>query len=255
VIGFVHYVAGVGELWLFTALHLHTPTHQHPPLEAQLQATLNIIPVQAWYALASGTIAFVNEATASYLRLPQPHHLRYGADVGGTWESHLSYIHPEDHPHARRQWSVCLRKHEVGELQLRIMSEPGSARWFLVRAEPLRASNGELLFWVGVNIDIDDAKRAAEALDIAKERMTRAAEVATIVELSTSISHEVVQPLSAIVANARQRSIGYRVSHQTSIAPKVPLKGFSATEWPSETSCTKCNGCSNGRSRIETQYK
>ncbi len=203
VIGFGHYVAGVGELWLFTALHLHAPTHQHPPLEAQLQATLNIIPVQAWYALASGTIAFVNEATASYLRLPQPHHLRYGADVGGTRESHLSYIHPEDHPHARRQWSACLRKHEVGELQLRIMSEPGSARWFLVRAEPLRARNGDLLFWVGVNIDIDDAKRAGEALDVAKERIARAAQVATIVELSTSISHEIVQPLSAVVANAR----------------------------------------------------
>jgi PAS domain S-box len=203
VIGFGHYVTEIGELWVFTALHLHEPTHQHPPLEAQLQATLNIIPVQAWYALASGTIAFVNEVTASYLRLPQAHHLRYGADVGGTRESHLSYIHPEDHPHARMQWSACLRKHEVGELQLRILCEPGSARWFLVRAEPLRASNGELLFWVGVNIDIDDAKRAAEALDMAKERMTRAAQVATIVELSTSISHEIVQPLAAVVANAR----------------------------------------------------
>jgi signal transduction histidine kinase len=203
VFGFSHYVAGVGELWLFTALHLHTPTHQHPPLEAQLQATLNIIPVQAWYALASGTIAFVNEATASYLRLPQTHHLRYGADVGGTRESHLSYIHPEDHPHVRRQWSACLRKNEVGELQLRIVSEPGGARWFLVRAEPLRARDGEPLFWVGVNIDIDDAKRAGEALDVAKERIARAGQVATIGELSTSISHEIVQPLSAVVANAR----------------------------------------------------
>ena len=37
-----------------------------------------------------------------------------------------------------------------------------------------------------MNIDIDDAKRAAEALDMAKERMTRAAQAATIVELSTS---------------------------------------------------------------------
>ncbi|WP_245632664.1 sensor histidine kinase [Edaphobacter aggregans] len=54
-----------------------------------------------------------------------------------------------------------------------------------------------------MNIDIDDAKRAGEALDVAKERIARAAQVATIVELSTSISHEIVQPLSAVVANAR----------------------------------------------------
>jgi len=201
-IAFGHYADGIGEMWLFTALHFHTSTRQHPPLEAQLQATLNIIPVQAWYAMPSGAIVFVNEAAADFLGLPQPHHLRYGADVGGTWESHLSFIHPEDHPHAKRQWAACLRKHQTGELQLRLLTGDGANRWFLVRADPLRARDGSLLYWLGVNIDIDDAKRAGEALDLAKERIARATQLATISELSASISHEIVQPLSAVVANA-----------------------------------------------------
>jgi hypothetical protein len=34
---------------------------QHSPLDAQLQATLNIIPAYAWYAAPSGALAFVNE--------------------------------------------------------------------------------------------------------------------------------------------------------------------------------------------------
>src|SRR5258708_17074518 len=32
------------ELWLFTGLHVHGNTQQHPRLEAQLQATLSVIP-------------------------------------------------------------------------------------------------------------------------------------------------------------------------------------------------------------------
>jgi len=41
------------------------------PLEAQLQANLNIVPAHAWYALPSGAITFVNERTADYLVLPK----------------------------------------------------------------------------------------------------------------------------------------------------------------------------------------
>ena len=38
--------------------------------EAQLQATLNVIPAYAWYALPSGALTFVNERTVDYLGLP-----------------------------------------------------------------------------------------------------------------------------------------------------------------------------------------
>jgi PAS domain-containing protein len=40
----------------------------------------------------------------------------------------------------------------------------GEYRCFLTRAEFLRASDGTLLYWVEVNLDIDDAKRAENAL-------------------------------------------------------------------------------------------
>src|SRR6202040_4053795 len=37
-------------------------------------------------------------------------------------------------------------------------------RWFEVRGEPLRASDGSVLSWYGVLIDIDDRRKAEEAL-------------------------------------------------------------------------------------------
>src|SRR6202008_837876 len=46
----------------------------------------------------------------------------------------------------------------------RVPSAEGKYRWFLTRAEPLRANDGTLLYWIGVNLDIDDAKRAEDAL-------------------------------------------------------------------------------------------
>jgi PAS domain S-box-containing protein len=202
-IAFRHTPIDGGELWLFTALHLHASTQQHPPLEAQLQATLNVIPIQAWYATPSGVLIFVNEAAAAYLGLPQPHHLRIGMDVGETWDSHLAFVHPEDRAHTRRKWAACLRKHEAGEVRFRVLSASGVYRWFLTRAETLRAREGTLLYWVGVNIDIDDEERAREVLNAAKERIAHATQLATVAELSGSIAHEIVQPLSAVVANAR----------------------------------------------------
>jgi hypothetical protein len=54
-----------------------------------------------------------------------------------------------------------------------------------------------------VNIDIDDKKRASEALDVARERIGRATRSAAIAELSASLTDKIVKPFAAVVANAR----------------------------------------------------
>jgi signal transduction histidine kinase len=71
------------------------------------------------------------------------------------------------------------------------------------RAEPLSSSDGTLLYWIGINLDIDDAMRAEETLTAVRERLAPATQVATGAQLSAAIAHEIVQPLSALVANAR----------------------------------------------------
>ncbi len=45
--------------------------------------------------------------------------------------------------------------------------------------------------------------QAEETVTLMKERLALAAQVATGAQLSTAIAHEIVQPLSAMVANAR----------------------------------------------------
>jgi hypothetical protein len=70
-------------------------------------------------------------------------------------------------------------------------------------------SDSKVKYWFGVNIDIDDKKRAGEALDAARKRIGRATQSAAIAELSASLSDRIVQPLAAVVANARGAHLAF----------------------------------------------
>ena len=145
-----------------------------PGFAAQLQATLNVIPAHTWYASPSGGLTFVNKRTADYLGLPKDHPLRFGIDVGAQWDAHLPFVHPDDREETQENWSTRLRTGEGGEGSFRVRNAEGGYRWFLGRAEPLRASDGTILQWVGVNLDIEELKCAEQALR-ESERSARSA--------------------------------------------------------------------------------
>jgi formate hydrogenlyase transcriptional activator len=132
--------------------------------EARLQATLNVIPAHTWYAIPSGALTFLNKRSADYLGLPASHHLRLGIDIGAAWDSHLALLHPDDHDETRKVWSTCLKTGSAGELTFRIRDVHGIYRWRISRVEPLCDDDGKLLYWIGINLDIDDLKRAEREL-------------------------------------------------------------------------------------------
>src|SRR6201988_485827 len=129
-------------------------------LDAQLRATLNMIPAYTWYATPSGGLIFLNERSADYGGVPSDHPLRYGTDTSPAWDSHIPFLHPEDHEETRRGWSECLRNGRPGEVRFRARNAEGGYRWFLSRAEPLRANDGTILYWIGINFEIEERKQA-----------------------------------------------------------------------------------------------
>src|ERR1700756_4181209 len=145
---FGHNVVGDGTMAV-TALD----GRQYPWLEAQLQAALNLIPAHTWYALPSGALTFLNQRCADYLGLRKNHPLRFGIDTYASWDSHIPLLHPNDHEETRRIWSTCLSTGCAGEASFRVRNAEGGYRWFLSRAEPLRASDVTLLYWIGVNLE------------------------------------------------------------------------------------------------------
>ena len=144
------------------------PTHDS--LEEGLRATLNMIPAYTWYAMPSGGLTFVNARTADYLGLPDDHPLRFGIDTGAPWDSHIPLLHPDDHAETRRVWSNCLKTGLGDEVSFRVRNASGAYRWFIGRAEPLRASDGTLLYWIGINLDIEELKQA----ELYQEELTQA---------------------------------------------------------------------------------
>jgi len=129
-------------------------------LKTQVQATREMIPAFAWLAGPSGALLFVNSRGADYLGLPGDHPLRSGTDTGAAWDSHIPFLHPDDHDEMRTVGSDNLRTGGTAEASCRIRDGQGNYRWFLSRTEPLRASNGTVLFWIGINLDIDERKQA-----------------------------------------------------------------------------------------------
>jgi formate hydrogenlyase transcriptional activator len=130
------------------------------PSKTQLQAMLNLIPANAWYAAPSGALTFVNERGGDYGGLPGDHPLRFGEETGAAWDSHIPFLHPDDHDETRRVWSRCLHTGTAGDVAFRVRDLKGEYRWFLSRAEPLRAKDGSVRCWIGINFDIDELMRA-----------------------------------------------------------------------------------------------
>ena len=149
-------------------------TEVQPGFMAQVQAILNVLPTYTWYAAPRGALTFVNIRTADYLGIPNDHPLRFGIDIGAQWDEWIPLLHPDDQEKSRKYWSSCLRTGETGEYSYRVRSAQGDYRWFLTRFEPLRASDGTLLLWLGATLDIEELMRAQEALR-ESERSARSA--------------------------------------------------------------------------------
>jgi PAS domain S-box-containing protein len=128
-------------------------------IEGWLQATLHVIPAHTWYASPDGALAFVNQRTGDYLGLPVDHPLRFGIGAGGAWDSHIPFLHPDDHDEARKVWSHSLRTGSSGQLSFRVRDGRGNHRWFISCAQPLHDGDGKLLYWVGINVDIEERRQ------------------------------------------------------------------------------------------------
>ena len=161
--------------------------------ERNLGLIISTMPVLAWSAQSDGKVDFFNQRWLDYTGLS----LAEARDWG--W---ARVFHPEDLATVDNYWRSRIERGEPGEIEARLRRFDGSFRWFLFRANPLRAESGEIVKWYGTNTDIDDRKRAEEELRNTQAELARMMRVMTVGQLTASITHEINQPLSGIVTNA-----------------------------------------------------
>jgi PAS domain S-box-containing protein len=161
--------------------------------EQQLQLLTEAIPQQIWRTDAHGSVEFCNSNLVDYIGVD-------GEDLRGN--ALFSFYHPEDAASFRQIWSDARRDCAQFEVQARVRGINGSYRWFLIRSNPQLAANGEVVCWYGVHIDIEDQRKAQQALLLAQDDLARFSRTFSMAEMAASIAHELNQPLTALMSDA-----------------------------------------------------
>lgn len=143
--------------------------------EEQFRTLANAIPQLAWMAKADGHIFWYNQGWYSYCGM-SPEQME-----GWGWQS----IHdPKMLPAVLERWKRSLTTGDPFEMEFPLRAANGEFRMFLTRVNPIRNSSGDIVRWFGTNTDVEDLKRAREALS------ESVATLATLNRLGQSISGE-----------------------------------------------------------------
>ena len=126
------------------------------PSDAQLRAIVNTVPALVWTARADGSgVDFVNKRFLDYTGLSTARAL------GWRW---TDVVHPIDRTRITACAESILASGAPQDTEMRLRRFDGTYRWFLFEGSPLHDPSGAVVGWCGINVDVDDRKRAADAL-------------------------------------------------------------------------------------------
>ena len=112
------------------------------------------IPQLVWTADANGRILYGNQRLWDFYGEPE-------ARLGSL----ETLVHQDDRTVLRNKWQEATRLGGVFETEVRLKrSQDQMWRWHLMRTAPIRATEGGPVRWFGTFTDIEDQKRAEEAL-------------------------------------------------------------------------------------------
>jgi PAS domain S-box-containing protein len=123
--------------------------------EQELRLVVETIPALVWRAGPEGNVDYVNKRVLKYFGAP------LDEIIGWGW---MEKVHPDDVAFKVNNWLRNLESGNPHDAVCRMQGADGRYRWFEVRGEPLRASDGTVLSWYGILIDIDNWKCGEAAL-------------------------------------------------------------------------------------------
>jgi PAS domain S-box-containing protein len=114
----------------------------------------------------------------------------------------LQRIHPDDRDRLDAEVERAVREKKRYSTAFRIVLPDGTVRHLESIGQPVFSTNGELVEVVDTEIDVTERKRAEEAYREAQLELAHANRVASMGQLTASITHEVNQPITAAVTYA-----------------------------------------------------
>jgi PAS domain S-box-containing protein len=147
----------------------------------------------------------IDYANTKILHSSAEHHRLFGFDPDGgiaPWREWWLRVHPDDRAMTEEVIGGSYRKHTDFELVYRICRPDGTIKYLHVVGHPVLNAAGEVTEFVGTSIDETERRQAEESRRDTQNKLAHANRVATVGQLTASITHEIKQPLAATVVNA-----------------------------------------------------
>jgi PAS domain S-box-containing protein len=115
-----------------------------------------------------------------------------------TYAQLRGLVHPDELPFIEETFARAVRERAGFDYEFRILRADG-VRYVRSVGRPVFDEHGALVEYAGTLIDVTEQREAEAALRASQAALARVARLTTAGELSTSIAHEVNQPLGAII--------------------------------------------------------
>ena len=120
-----------------------------------------------------------------------------------TFESFISRLHIDDRDRIREALKEAINSGEDFDAEFRVALSDGGVRWMVARGRVQVNEHGRPLRILGISIDITTRKQAEFQAQQQRDELGHLSRVAVMGEMAASIAHELNQPLSGIISNAR----------------------------------------------------
>jgi PAS domain S-box-containing protein len=139
--------------------------------EAQLRLLTELIPQHVWTAFPGNIADYRNQRWLNYTGMTIEEVRQMG------W---MTALHPDDHERVVNAIRDASSQKGIYEVEIRLKGVDGQYRWFLARAIPQLDQEGNIIKWYGTNTDIEDRKRAEQALRESEARFRNMADNAPV---------------------------------------------------------------------------
>lgn len=157
--------------------------------ETKFRAIANSMPQMVWSTRPDGHHDYFNQRWYEFTGAAP------GETDGDAWEP---IVHPDDLGRVGEAWRHSLATGELYEIECRLRRQDGVYQWVLGRAVPVRDDDtAEIVRWFGTCTDIEDTKRAEQALTEALE-----AKEALLYEVNHRVKNSLAVVMSLLTLQA-----------------------------------------------------
>jgi PAS domain S-box-containing protein len=159
--------------------------------EARMSLAAEAAELSLWVWNVQTGEVWITDKRSEQLGMNFPEHV--------TYAEFIDRVDPKDRELVRKGIEHAMIGEGLFESEYRVAGSEKDVHWVASRGRCIQMPDGTATQFMGVSIDITGRKRVEEAM----QGLVQSARLALLGELTASIAHEVNQPLTAILSNAR----------------------------------------------------